>query len=639
MTRPNWLFLLALFVLPGLLGSAKAQSRLLLDEALPSQEVSSRMMWIADPGGLATVQDIAQGPDNAWQQLSGPFSMGFTKSAIWVRLEYTTLHTSDSSGWWFEVAQPTINEVDFYQQDTHGQWQKQAGRRTQPGTLLQFQNHRAMVALSDAPQRKTLYVRLATPTSMSTGFTVWKPYAWVNNRSSETLIWGIFYGLNALMIVFYGVYAFWTRNRLQGLYATYMLNLILISWFTGSWHVHLTSWGSSETWTLLLGVAFASINFIAMLFDFEFLQIRQTRPRLTQSVLWVTGAWAALCTLGVLLGYYQPAVPLAQAMAIALIFMNIYLGISELRNGNPRAKLFLFAFGIFYVGLLIRIFRNLGLIEPNNITENSYQIAVFLHALTMGISIFKDYNRLQLEKTAAMTLAESEQGQRQRQSEFLGLVAHELRTPLTIISTAAENLQNAKLNQPETDRVAKILRATQRMRSIIEGYLNAERLTQPLTAATLQKVSLFNLCRQSVQMAQEKTPHPVRLVADQQFDYSITCDALQLQVALDNLIGNAISHSRPLSEVEVVLGTQNGCFKVEVINLGDQIPSNDLPHIFERFYRGKNAMQRSGSGLGLYIVHQIAQQHQGQVTAENLPDGRCRFVMTLAKKNGAATRA
>jgi len=75
-----------------------------------------------------------------------------------------------------------------------------------------------------------------------------------------------------------------------------------------------------------LGVAFASINFIAMLFDFEFLQIRQTRPRLTQSVLWVTGAWAALCTLGVLLGYYQPAVPLAQAMAIALIFMNIYLG-------------------------------------------------------------------------------------------------------------------------------------------------------------------------------------------------------------------------------------------------------------------------------------------------------------------------
>ena len=492
---------------------------------------------------------------------------------------------------------------------------------------------RPLLELPDTPHATTVYVRVYSQSSLASEVRIWTQSDWVRHSQRDTLWWGLFFGFNLMLVVFFGFYAYWTRIKLHAVYALYMLTLLTATFLTGGWQTQLTTWGTTGLWLGLLGIVLGWVNFVAMIFDFELLNLRTTRPRLTTTVLWFTGLSSMVATVGVGLGYYRVFVPMSQLIGAGLIVLNIYLGISELKKGNPRARLFLWAFGIFYAGVLIRYLRNFGVLEPNALTENSYQMAAFAHMMIMSVGIFASYNRLQIEKNAAVALAQHEQTLRHRQSEFLGLVSHELRTPLTIVSTAADNLERADLSAPERKRVNKIRRATERMRSIIEGYLNAERLTQAPTPETIQTIHLEHLCQQVIQNAQERSAHPIVLTAQIGASHTLEGNALQIQIALGNLVANAIAYSWSDATVDVQLSSNEENCTVAVINRGEPIPDKDLPHLFERFYRGSNAAHRPGSGLGLYLVSQIAAHHLGRVSAINLPDGRCRFELTLSRTN------
>jgi len=255
-----------------------------------------------------------------------------------------------------------------------------------------------------------------------------------------------------------------------------------------------------------------------------------------------------------------------------------------------------------------------------------------VHMIIMSVGIFSSYNRLQRERNDALALAEAEHKQREQQAEFLGLVSHELRTPLTVVSTAADNMeQQSVLDELGRQRLSKIQRATEKMRNIIDGYLNAERLASTTHRYAQEPIDLLVVCRQSIKAAQEKLEHPVRLHLDGVGNFKMTGDALQIQVAIDNLLSNAQSHTTDDAAIEVHLRTSQDALTIEVTNKGDPIDPSDLPHLFERFYRGRNAKHRPGSGLGLHLVQVVAAMHHGHVLAESLPSGHCRFTLVLGR--------
>jgi two-component system, OmpR family, sensor histidine kinase MprB len=93
--------------------------------------------------------------------------------------------------------------------------------------------------------------------------------------------------------------------------------------------------------------------------------------------------------------------------------------------------------------------------------------------------------------------------------------------------------------------------------------------------------------------------------------------------AVNNLLDNAAQHS---DRIEVRVGADG---TVAVRDHGPGIPEGDLPHLFDRFYRGATARGRPGSGLGLAIVRQVAESHGGSVRVESPEDGGARFVLSL----------
>jgi two-component system, OmpR family, sensor histidine kinase MprB len=99
----------------------------------------------------------------------------------------------------------------------------------------------------------------------------------------------------------------------------------------------------------------------------------------------------------------------------------------------------------------------------------------------------------------------------------------------------------------------------------------------------------------------------------------------RLARAVNNLLDNAAKHSPPggVVEVEAVGGG------VRVRDHGAGVAEEDIPHLFDRFYRGVSARGRPGSGLGLAIVRQVAEQHHGTVRAANAPGGGAEFTLSL----------
>ena len=107
----------------------------------------------------------------------------------------------------------------------------------------------------------------------------------------------------------------------------------------------------------------------------------------------------------------------------------------------------------------------------------------------------------------------------------------------------------------------------------------------------------------------------------------------RLARAVNNLLDNAARHSPAAGVVEVSAGAGG----VRVRDHGAGIAPEDLPHLFDRFYRGASARGRPGSGLGLAIVRQVAEQHGGSVHAANAPGGGAEFVLELPAVNLAAS--
>lgn len=228
-----------------------------------------------------------------------------------------------------------------------------------------------------------------------------------------------------------------------------------------------------------------------------------------------------------------------------------------------------------------------------------------------------------------------------QKDEFLATVSHDLKNPLTAISGMAQLLQ-ARAARPQgldQQRLAEgleTIRATaQQMNHLLTELTDITRLhmDRPLDLA-VQPVDLVALVQQVVAAQQQTTElHQVHLQSALP-TLEVACDPVRIARVLGNLLSNALKYSPNGGEIVVSLATEQGSDGawaiLKVIDQGVGIPPEDLPHVFERFYRGANAASLvQGSGLGLASVYQIVEQHSGTVAVARNAGAGTAFTVRL----------
>lgn len=209
----------------------------------------------------------------------------------------------------------------------------------------------------------------------------------------------------------------------------------------------------------------------------------------------------------------------------------------------------------------------------------------------------------------------------QLKSDFVSLVSHELRAPLTNIQGGIELvLSNGNTCPPVRDNLNIIQDEVARLIRLVQRILDVSVIESGQLVLNTGPITLRPLLRQAIHRMHGAYPrHPIMLDLPVQMQLAIA-DEERLTDIITSLLQNAIKYSPDGGEIRVVLRFDSDFAYVSVTDQGQGIAPDDILHLTEKFYRGKNSTQSNGYGLGLYFVDQLIRAQGGTLTIQSQGD-------------------
>jgi len=219
------------------------------------------------------------------------------------------------------------------------------------------------------------------------------------------------------------------------------------------------------------------------------------------------------------------------------------------------------------------------------------------------------------------------------QTDFVSNVSHEFKTPINAIEGYSTLLQDSEnLESDQREYIDKILFNTQRLSSLVGSILLLSKLENQQIPSHQVEYRLDEQIRQSI-VALEPAWEKKDIEFDVELDrVSYLGNEPMMRHVWDNLISNAIKFSPSGGAVKIHLVKKLKKLIFTVEDQGPGLSEEAQKHIFDKFYQADASHKQEGNGLGLALVKRILTIEKGQITAENIPEGGCRFTVTLRTK-------
>jgi two-component system, OmpR family, phosphate regulon sensor histidine kinase PhoR len=225
--------------------------------------------------------------------------------------------------------------------------------------------------------------------------------------------------------------------------------------------------------------------------------------------------------------------------------------------------------------------------------------------------------------------------------DFVANVSHELRTPLTAIRGYVEALGDEDTSPDEHRRFLEVIgRHTLRMERLVKDLLRLARLDakqETLDLVACETRALIESVAADLQPAAQERHQRIAIDVASDAD-TARVDPSKLHDALGNLLANAITYAPEHTTIAVAAARRDTRIEISVSDEGPGIPAEDLPRVFERFYRVDKSRARDpgGTGLGLAIVKHLVELHGGSVRVENRAEGGARFIVAIPSAGRAS---
>jgi two-component system phosphate regulon sensor histidine kinase PhoR len=217
--------------------------------------------------------------------------------------------------------------------------------------------------------------------------------------------------------------------------------------------------------------------------------------------------------------------------------------------------------------------------------------------------------------------------------ELIGNISHEFRTPLASIKAMAETLRDGAIDDKEAaaDFLVRIDDEVERLTQIVAELTELSRIETGQTELKLEPVNLNLLVDEVITQLSPQTERQ-QLTVEKRLDVNLPAvqvDRERIRQTIVNLVHNAIKFTDPGGKITVATQARDNSTTVDISDTGIGIAKSDLPHVFERFYKGDRARSGGGTGMGLAIAKHVVEAHGGSIRVQSKEGRGSTFSLSL----------
>lgn len=231
------------------------------------------------------------------------------------------------------------------------------------------------------------------------------------------------------------------------------------------------------------------------------------------------------------------------------------------------------------------------------------------------------------------TKQEQSESDKQKLSAAIGDISHQLKTPLTSLMMFNDILAEDQLDPDKRSIFSKrSSRQLERIEWLVQSLLKLSRIDAKTVAFKSEPISVGDLIQsvqESLHLSLQSNSLELRLFGDPAL--IVFCDPYWTQEALTNILKNSIEHSKPASQIDILYQDNPLYAEITIRDYGSGIPKDELPHIFQRFYRGKFASDDS-VGIGLNLAHSIITAQNGTIDVRSSEGQGSSFIIKFYKQ-------
>jgi signal transduction histidine kinase len=576
-----------------------------------------------DAPGNITIEDIlSAGSGIKFIPRDVRYLQKHSDDVFWIRFSLQQ-EPGAASDWVVQIFPTWVDDVRVYSQDPAGKisLHQLGDRHPFASRAIQTSVLAFPVALDSSP--RTYYLRIKTHGPTVFDLNAWQKSTLERSEINRTIFFSAFAGAICVMVLMNLIFWVWLRSSIYPIYALFLVAMLVAIVAMQGYSSSLFFPDDPLRADRFVDVTSCALMSIAAVFACRFFNYGQYSVWAARFMYLAAAAFAAMIPFSLWWGIgniIQPAVYLEIVVALFNLAFVVWIVVGR------GARQYLLAAVVFGVVDLSWIFFSLVLlgyvqVDQSFILETLIPFSQLANLALLNFAVASRSRQAELKLRAqrkrafdSMKVAKQALEERVRQREFVAIVSHEFRTPLAIVDAVAHALELSPSGQDDRVKrsVGKIRKAIRRLAALIENIL----LDDALEVGSRPVARSFDLWDvigniRSIGLPEDNARLTISVARGQAMCRG---DQARIEMAIRNLVQNALKYSPADSAVDVRCDTSADSFSVTVSNKGAPIPEFERSGLFERYFRGATSANVPGSGLGLHISRTIAQQHGGDVT-------------------------
>ena len=580
----------------------------------PQRVISKQVSWCATDSTTSIVTIAAGGCNFNKATLTGS-ARGFTQDIYWLRLD---LHNSAEVEIerWLRVGHTRLKKVSLFEVDKDGIWQHIDTGIDVPRSLRPVVAANPILPLRlNAGESKTVYVRVASDTTVDLSLTLWQQEAYVEATHQMELLHVLSVGSLLTVVLFTLLFYIKWHDRVYLYFGLAILSSIVVdAGYTGMIQTYL--WPAELAFdlrSLIISVGFMFLFYVLFIREFIGEVPRYQRyywvQLITLLTLLLSILWACLIN-------YGNAIQLFSLSILAVILSGVALFIRSWLNGSRSAGYLVVACIMLLISFTYRItiaFGGSDLSSVHYMIDYLWRFFFVIPSLLAAIHLRSEELRDEAQQTAARI-------------QFLAQMSHEFRTPLSIILAYAELLERNSPSITMQDATAMIKRSGRYLLGMIDEILDharGEAGKLALSVLPTHWASFFRALEQSTVLMLSSRGNQFELKQMGELPEALILDERRLRQVLDILLSNANRYTQH-GYITLICAVAMANHKLRrltfsVSDTGAGISPEDFRLIFQPFVRGTAGKKSGidGCGMGLAIAQQLVMLMNGKISVES----------------------